>query len=144
MDGKKLLKSKKKKHPKFLRQNYGRIGRKRVKDNWRRPRGQNNKKRIKIKTFGALPKIGYKNPDSIRGMHPSGVFEMLVSNKKEVDIAKQENYGAIRIRANVSKRNKALLSDYAVSLGLKVLNKKDKQKQKPESKPKPEIKTKKE
>ncbi|HQT44614.1 MAG TPA: eL32 family ribosomal protein, partial [Candidatus Micrarchaeota archaeon] len=74
----------KKKHPTFKRTNFGRTRRSRVKDNWRRPRGIDNKQREKYAYMGKLPSIGYKNPKALRGRHPSGLYEVIVSTPAQV------------------------------------------------------------
>ncbi|MFN7088501.1 MAG: eL32 family ribosomal protein [Candidatus Paceibacteria bacterium] len=73
---------KKKSKPKFNVLNAG--FKKRVKDRWRKPRGIDNKKRVRFAWAGASPRIGYKNASEIRGMHPSGKFEVLVHNVAEL------------------------------------------------------------
>lgn len=112
---------KKKQHPKFFRSNYGRKTRKRVKDNWRKPRGIDSKKREKIKYVGKEPNIGWKNPKSIRGLHPSGFREILVSNLD--DIEGIDNNMLIRIRGCVGKKKREEIIKKAEKLGIKILNK---------------------
>lgn len=113
---------KKKKHPKFNVPNAGgKRGKKRVKDRWRRPRGIDNKKRIKKRSAGARPKIGYKNPESIRGLHPSGKREVLVSNVKEIEALNPELH-VIRIRASVGKKKRREILEKAKEMGIRVLN----------------------
>lgn len=76
----------KKRHPKFLRPNYGRSSRGRVGRAWRAPRGIDNKKRQKIKYMGASPSIGYRNAKALRGMRKDdGLIERLVHNAAEAD-----------------------------------------------------------
>ncbi|MEM4368553.1 MAG: eL32 family ribosomal protein, partial [Candidatus Anstonellales archaeon] len=82
---KKLLKSKKKKHPIFKQPNFGRTKRKRVKDRWRKPRGIDNAQAKKLKKAGRLPRIGYKNTDVIRNLHPSGRKEVLIENLNQLE-----------------------------------------------------------
>ncbi|MEW6328942.1 MAG: 50S ribosomal protein L32e [Candidatus Micrarchaeota archaeon] len=113
-------KPKKRKHPKFFRSNFGRKERKRVKDNWRKPRGIDNKKRLKIKWMGAEPNIGWKNPERIRGLHPSGAREVLVHNVYELENIEQGC--AVRIARGVGRRKRAMITDEAANMGLRVLN----------------------
>ena len=68
----------KRKHPKFLRPNFGRSSRSRIKKAWRRQRGIDNKKRLKIAYMGASPSIGYGQPSEIRGRFKSAVFHKKV------------------------------------------------------------------
>ena len=114
-------KVKKKKHPSFQRSNYGRKDRKRVKDNWRKPRGIDNKKRMKLKSAGARPGPGWRNARAVRGLHPTGFQEAIVyvaSDLETLDGKKQ----AARISASVGKKKRELILESARQKGIKVLN----------------------
>jgi large subunit ribosomal protein L32e len=111
---------KKKKKPKFLRPNYGRSSRKRIKDNWRRPRGIDNKKRIKKRYMGKSPSIGYSQDKKIRGLHPSGKKEILITNLKELENAPKDSL--IRISSKIGKKLKIKILELAKKLNLKILN----------------------
>jgi len=58
------------KRPKFVRQESWRYVR--VSPSWRKPRGIDNKMRVKLKGYPKLPSIGYRNPKLVRGLHPTG------------------------------------------------------------------------
>ncbi len=109
----------KKKHPRFQRTNYGRTRRSRVKDNWRRPRGIDNKQREKYAYMGKLPSIGYKNPLALRGKHPSGLEEVMVFSPAEVAGLKGV---VVRIAASVGARKAALIIKACGDAKLRVLN----------------------
>ncbi len=112
--------NKKKSHPTFYVPNSkGKRRMKSVKTRWRKPTGVDNKKRIRKKYMGACPRIGYKNPDSIRGRHPSGLEEVLVFNLKDLEGLKDK---AIRISGSVGKKKKILLVSKAKEIGLAVIN----------------------
>ncbi|MEM4296648.1 MAG: eL32 family ribosomal protein [Candidatus Anstonellales archaeon] len=100
----------------------GKRAKKRVKQRWRKPRGIDNKKRIRKKGHGAVPKIGYKNSKHLRHLHPSYKREALISNEKELDAFNPDLY-AIRIRRSVGKRKRAIIIEKAEKLGFLVLNK---------------------
>lgn len=111
----------KKKKPNFYVPNYKK---KRIKRRWRKPRGIDNKKRIKRKEFGASPKVGYKNSSKNRGFHPLGIREMMIHNINEL-MEKARNMKekwAVRIGCSVSKRNKESIRNKAKELGVKTLN----------------------
>ena len=78
-----MTKVNKKDKPNFNVTNYGFM--KSVKSRWRKPRGIDNKKRVRKQAFGKSPRVGYKNTDSVRGKHPSGKNEILVRNIAEFD-----------------------------------------------------------
>lgn len=117
---------KNKKHPKFLRPNYGRKSRERIGIAWRRPRGIDNKKRTKIERMGASPNIGYGTPASVRHTHPCGLKEVRVENMAQLSVvsgadAASQKY-AVRIASGVGKKKKAELVNAAGKAGLTVLN----------------------
>lgn len=103
--------------PKFQRQN--RAQKKRVGAAWRKPRGIDNKLRIKKKGYGLLPKIGFRTPKKTRGLHPTGLKEVLVSSLKELGGLKGV---AVRFSATLGRKKKAVLVAEAKKLQLKMLN----------------------
>ncbi|MEM3555352.1 MAG: 50S ribosomal protein L32e [Candidatus Micrarchaeia archaeon] len=109
----------KKKHPKFFRQNYGRTDRKRISDSWRKPRGVDNKKRIKLKSAGAVPEIGWRNPREVRHIHPCGMREVLVRNVEELKRVKD---AAVRIASGVGRKKREEIVRKAKEMKLRVLN----------------------
>lgn len=114
-----IMAIKKRKHPQFLRPNYGRSSRSRIKRNWRRPRGIDNKKRLKIKYMGASPSIGYGQPSATRGFHPRGLPEALVQSPSELEGLKDS---LIRIASGVGRLKREAIQKLAASKGLHVLN----------------------
>jgi large subunit ribosomal protein L32e len=121
-EAKELIKKLKKKKPKFVRSNYGRSKRKRVKENWRKPRGIDNKKRIGKKYAGRRPKIGYKNPEEIRFRRRSGKLEFLVHNVEELQkIPSKDEYIAV-IAHDVGKKKRIEIIEIAKKLGIEVAN----------------------
>ena len=114
------LRTLKKKHPKFFRQNFGRKERKRVKDNWRKPRGIDNKKKEKIATFGAEPTIGYRSRRAIRGFHPCGAPETRVFNPGMLPSVPKGS--VVRIAGSVGEKKRGEIRAKAKELGLKLLN----------------------
>ncbi len=110
---------KKRAHPKFNVPNAGFMVS--VKHRWRKPRGTHNKKRMHMAFMGALPSIGYGNPASIKGVHPSGLHEILVHNLQELQGLAGK---AVRIAAAVGMKKRMLIEAKAEQMGLKILNKK--------------------
>ncbi|MDD5172098.1 MAG: eL32 family ribosomal protein [Candidatus ainarchaeum sp.] len=107
----------KKKKPKFNVPNLGFFGS--VKARWRKPRGTHNKKRIGFQWTGASPKVGYKNPESIRGLHSSGKREVLVNNTKELEGLKDV---LVRIAGGVGAKKRKVIAEKAKALNLRLLN----------------------
>lgn len=104
--------------PSFRRQNWAQ--KKRIaKSGWRKPRGIDNKLRIKKGGFGFLPKIGFRTPRKERGLHPTGLREVLVRSLK--DLAGLKGV-AIRVSAGLGRRKKLLLVAEAKKMQLRILN----------------------
>ncbi len=91
----------------------------RVKARWRKPRGTDNKKRIRCAFAGASPRIGYKNDAKVRCMHPSGIFEVLVHNMDELKAAVGK---AARISRSVGSKKREEMKKLATELKIKLLN----------------------
>lgn len=125
-----MFMAEKKKKPKFSVPNLGFF--KSVKKRWRKPRGTANKKRMKYKFMGSLPKVGYKNSKALRGMHPSGKAEVLVRNLAELEAAKESQ--AVRIASGIGNKKRKLIEDKARLMKLFVVNMKFNGKAEPEGK----------
>ncbi len=116
---KRLIRVRVEKGANFKRDGFGK--KRQLSDSWRKPRGQHNKQREQKKAKGALPKPGFGSPVAVRGMHPSGFFEALISSIKELDGLDPKTH-AVRIAASVGDRKRVALQDAAITAGLKVLN----------------------
>ncbi len=117
--GKRKKRVERKRKPKFNVPNLGFF--KSVKSRWRKPRGTHNKKRMKFKFMGALPRIGYKNMPKARGLHSSGKPEVLVSNMAELDALKEAEV-VVRLASALGSKKRRVLEDRAKALKLEVLN----------------------
>lgn len=137
----KLREKVKKKKPKFARQESWRY--KRLKENWRKPRGLDNKMRRKIKGWPATVNVGYRGPKSTRGLHPSGYQEVIVHNVEELKNIDPKTQ-AVKIAHTVSKKNRIKILVEAKKKKITVLNIKEikeaaeeeKEEEIPEEKPK--------
>jgi len=118
----KLRKRVKAKKPDFVRQESWRY--KRLKENWRRPRGIDNKMRRKIKGWPATVSVGYRGPKAARGLHPSGYEEVLVHSLSELRGVNPKTQ-AIRIAHTVGKRKRARILVEARKKKIKILNLKE-------------------
>jgi large subunit ribosomal protein L32e len=116
---KRLIQVRTDKGARFKRDGYGK--KRQLSDSWRKPRGQHNKQREQKKAKGALPKPGFGSPVAVRGMHPSGFFEVLVTSLKDLEGLDPKTQ-AVRLGATVGTRKRAIIQEQAVSAGLKVLN----------------------
>jgi len=116
---KRLIRVRVEKGARFKRDGYGK--KRQLSDSWRKPRGQHNKQREQKKAKGAMPKPGFGSPVAVRGMHPSGFFEVLVSSAKELEGLDPKTQ-AVRISATVGDKKRVALQEAALAAGLKVLN----------------------
>lgn len=108
-----------KRRPQFVRQESWRY--KRIKPNWRRPRGIDSKMRLEVKGWPKRVKVGYRGPKAVRGLHPSGYKEVLVHNVKELEKLDPETEAA-RIAHTVGTKKRREILERAKELGIKVLN----------------------
>ncbi len=115
---------KKKGHPRFNVPNAGAKSRSRVKERWRKQRGIDSKKRVKKSFAGAEPTIGYRNPESIRGIRASGNRAIMVYNTEQLReiISGAEKGYEITLSGALSRRKKAELSKLATDNGINVTN----------------------
>ena len=107
------------KRPKFIRQESWRYDR--LADNWRKPKGKDNKMRKQKSGMPAIVKIGYRGPKAARGLHPSGYTDNIVHNITEVANLDPKK-DAARIAHTVGKRKRIEIISKATQLGIKVLN----------------------
>ena len=91
------------KRPKFIRQESWRYDR--LAENWRKPKGKDNKMRKQVSGVPALVKVGYRGPKVSRGLHPSGYTDNVVHNVGE--LAKLDpKKDAVRLGHTVGKRKR--------------------------------------
>src|SRR2546427_9353150 len=89
--------------PEFRRQESWRY--KRVKENWRRPRGVTSKMRKEESGFPAKVKNGYGSASATRGLHPRGLVDQLVW--REVELEKLDpKVHIVRIAARVGEKKR--------------------------------------
>lgn len=121
-DKKRLMRVKRqlnKKRPKFRRQESWRY--KRVKPNWRRPRGIDSKMREKKRGYPPLVEVGYGSPRKVRYLHPSGYREFLVRTVEDLYLLDPTVHAA-RIAGTVGRAKREIIQEQAAILGIKVLN----------------------
>ncbi len=104
---------------KFKRQNSHKFGR--VDESWRRPRGKHSPMRRKEGHAPKMPGKGYQSPEDVRGLHPSGLEDVLVHTPDELDELDPEEH-AVRIGSTVGGRKRAVIAETADEMGLKLLN----------------------
>jgi len=105
--------------PKFIRQESWRYDR--LAENWRKPKGKDNKMRKQKSGMPAIVKVGYRGPRVARGLHPSGYTDNLVHNVNELSKLDPKK-DAARLGHTVGKRKRVEMIAKASKLGIKVLN----------------------
>jgi len=107
-----------KKKPKFLRQG---TYLKKVKKVWRMPRGTHSKLKVKEKSKGSLPNVGYGSPRSLRGLHPSGLKEVMIYNLRDLEKIDKEKEGG-RLSSSLGQKKKKNILDRAKQLQIRIFN----------------------
>lgn len=105
--------------PKFKRQEWFRF--KRLGEKWRKPRGRDSKLRVRKRGKGKMVDIGYRVPRNIRGLHPSGLVEVMINNVAGLD-GIDANKQAVRIASSVGRRKREQILKKAGELKIRVLN----------------------
>jgi len=119
-----LLKIKKellKRKPVFKRHAYHR--KKRLGKMWRRPRGLHSKMRLQRKGHRNVVSVGYRTPAALRGMHISGLEQIIVHNTSELSKINPSTQGIIV--ANVGEKKRIDILKEALKLKIRVINYKD-------------------
>lgn len=106
--------------PKFVRQESWRYIR--LAENWRKPKGIDNKMRKQVSGVPPLVKVGYRGPKKARGLHPSGYKDKLIHNIRDLEKLDPKT-DAARIGHSVGRRKRIDIVSKADALGIKVLNK---------------------
>jgi large subunit ribosomal protein L32e len=106
--------------PKFVRQESWRYIR--LAENWRKPKGIDNKMRKQVSGVPPLVKVGYRGPKKARGLHPSGYKDKLIHNIRDLEKLDHKT-DAARIGHSVGRRKRIDIVNKADALGIKVLNK---------------------
>jgi large subunit ribosomal protein L32e len=116
---------KKKGHPRFNVPNFGAKNRGRVKESWRKQRGDDNKKRVKKAFAGAEPTIGYGNPESVRGVRANGRRAVVVQNieqlKEVIENPDMTDYD-VTLASTLSRRKRAEMVKLAEQNEFRVTN----------------------
>ena len=105
--------------PRFVREESWRY--KRVKEPWRSGRGKTSRVRRGRKGWPLRVKIGYSRPKATKGMHPSGLKEVLVWRPKDLEGLDPKTHVA-RIAHTVGENKRVLILDEAKKRNIRILN----------------------
>ena len=89
---------------------------------WFKPKGTSHGRRKKLLSYhkGASPRIGYRTPVAIRGLHPSGLIPIMVRNTADLLKVNVKTEGALV--ANVGRKNRIAIIETALSKKIRLLN----------------------
>ena len=121
-DKKRLLRKRQKisqKRPHFKRFESWRLVR--IKDQWRKPKGIDNKMRTELRGWPKSVKSGYGGPAAVRGLHPSGFEEVIVWNPGDLENIEPKTHVA-RIGGTVGGKKKEAILAKAEELKIRILN----------------------
>merc|ERR1712018_478971 len=111
----------KKRTKKFTRHQSDRYDK--VKRNWRKPKGIDNRVRRKFKGMYLTPNIGYGSAKETRHMLPTGFRKVLVHNIKELEVLMMQNKTfCAEIAHGVSSKNRKTIVERAQQLSLRITN----------------------
>jgi len=105
--------------PQFNRQDYHK--KKRTPTSWREPRGGLSKQRRGVKGKGPKVESGFRTPEAVRGLHPSGFEEVRVHNVDDLEGVDGDTQ-AVRIASKVGARKRERIEEEAEDAGIRVLN----------------------
>ena len=105
--------------PQFNRQDYHK--KKRTPTSWRKPRGGLSKQRRGQKGKGPKVQAGFRTPESVRGLHPSGFEEVHVHNVDDLEGVEGDTQ-AVRIGSTVGARKREAIEETAEEREIRVLN----------------------
>jgi large subunit ribosomal protein L32e len=113
----KLLKD----NPIFKRRLYDRLPKFQNQDAWRKPKGRDNKMRLQKKGYPPIVKVGYRNAEVIRGIHPSGYVPVVIHSEKDLE-GLDPNKHIVYIGHTVGLRKRIVLEKLAFEKGFKIAN----------------------
>ena len=105
--------------PQFNRQDYHK--KKRTPTSWREPRGGLSKQRRGVKGKGPKVESGFRTPEVVRGLHPSGFEEVRVHNVDDLAGVDGDTQ-AVRIASKVGARKRERIEEEAEDAGIRVFN----------------------
>lgn len=111
----------KRRKPEFLRHLWWKFPKFQNKLKWKRPRGKDNKMRLKLKGYPPVVSVGYRSPGEIRGLHPSGLIPVVVSSIRDLENLDPEKH-IVYIARGVGLRKRDQLVSAALQKGFRVAN----------------------
>ena len=117
----KLRKKLKSKKPEFLRTLWWKFPKFKNDPKWRKPKGLDNKMRLRLKGYPPIVEVGYRGPAAVRGLHPTGLEPVLIHNEKELERLDPTKHIVI-IASSVGLKKRLKILERARQLGLRIAN----------------------
>lgn len=95
----------KRKKPNFLKQDAHK--KKRLKNNWRKPKGRHSKLRLNHGGHRKNPSVGYSSPKKVKGLNREGIKEVVIRNIGDLENIKEERV-VLSKKIGIKKRLKIL------------------------------------
>ncbi|MGC9148648.1 MAG: 50S ribosomal protein L32e [Sulfolobales archaeon] len=115
----KLIKKKSRKE--FLRSLWWKFDKFKNNLKWRKPKGRDNKMRLRIKGYPPIVEVGYRTNKEIRGRHPSGLYPVVISSSKDIEKLDPGKH-IVYIASGVGFRKKIELINILKERGFKIAN----------------------
>jgi large subunit ribosomal protein L32e len=87
---------------------------------WRRPRGVDNKQRLRRRAHALRPGTGFKSPALVKGLHRSGLKPVLISSINQLNNITKEQ--GIMLSSKLGNRKRALILLEIKKRGFALLN----------------------
>ncbi|KAB0791463.1 hypothetical protein PPYR_03263 [Photinus pyralis] len=111
----------KKRTKKFVRHQSDRYCK--LKRNWRKPKGIDNRVRRRFKGQYLMPNIGYGSNARTRHMLPTGFKKVLIHNLKELEVLMMQNRKFCgEIAHGVSSKKRKIIVERAAQLSIRLTN----------------------
>jgi len=112
---------KEKDKPEFLRSLWWKFPKFKNDPKYRRPKGNDNKLRLRLKGYPPIAEVGYGTDKKIRGRHPSGLYPVVISSEKDIEKLDPAKH-IVYISSRIGGRRRIELIKILSEKGFKIAN----------------------